>query len=821
MPTSRAPAVSTRHRSADDAKTPAIESKPSAPTPVAPGPGVLPVLDAQENSTISPTPLVVPTLTLAPSAAPSLQHVVVNDLTFYIFNIDKIMEENERGELATFLRNYLNSVTFVEIESMNITSNRVFNKNKMLEIKVDMKAYPIISPITPTKEKKLENILLTHLTHPNFLHKLQKKIGYFELACKVLENLPKNGDVCGVSRSESLTSAPTTVPPTTSSKLNSKTLGKNIWSFVGVVILFSAVAFVVTGVWWYKKYRPWSFGVRSHRNHQRGAFTFKKPFKKSASKKEGFFYSEVAENISFPRDPFEKPTVDEVFKPSMSKKSNSRSLPVSGSRPPSSLQVSTDSSSGTRETPQQWIPFPPAKEPVVRNVIPPMIVVQNIDGNDSVMSDFSRTISPTMSELTVDLGSGGSRGVGSGRVNRERAGRSGSLSSMSIFQNEVLGSGTSSSGASPGADGKNMMTGRSNYLINPHRSRSLEFNQPKRPIPAVSIMKSRSYETSHPGFSLEKNLRKEAPPPIYTYRDDLHKVNREVAHHKRLPPVKPPRIVAMPSVLDTVLQPHKPIVPSASISVASAGSGATDQSSGRVRLDLDDSTMNDGTASIGSTSSRISQTSRSITSRASAGSRNLVTRSRASKAGRALPAIPADPPGQRPPTSKGHRRTVSDDSTVCGYRYTFHVPSSGTLGIIIEASRTNQPTIYQVKDHSPLRGKVEKGDRIVMVGNVSTFGMRTADVTARLKKERRRAAEKELNIRITVECEKEKKGHRDESFKRKRRKALSPLVSEISDDMSRSIKQEKVEKMRVPSSRIASPMLSEGRIRNERLVSSQ
>lgn len=115
---------------------------------------------------------------------------------------------------------------------------------------------------------------------------------------------------------------------------------------------------------------------------------------------------------------------------------------------------------------------------------------------------------------------------------------------------------------------------------------------------------------------------------------------------------------------------------------------------------------------------------------------------------------------------------------------------------------------------------MEKGDRIVLVGNVSTFGMRTADVTARLKKERRRAAEKDMNIRITVECEKEKKGHRDENFKRKRRRAASPLASEISDDISRS-KEEKGEKMRLPSSRTASPMLSEGRIRNERLISSQ
>jgi len=726
------------------------------------------------------------------------------------------MEENEKEVFATFLLRHLTSMMFVKIESINITSNRVL-KNKVLEIKIEMKAYPTIFPITPTKEK-LEKILFTQLTHHDFLHTLQNKIGYFELACKVLENRPKKVDVCGVSRSESLTNAPTTVPPTTSSKINTDPKfrtneGKKIWSVVGVVILFSAVAFVVTGVWSYKKYRPWSCGARSHRNHQRGAFTFKKPFKKSTSKKEGFFYSEVAENLSFPRDPFEKRTVDEVFKPLTSKKSRSRSLPVSESGLPSSLQVSTDSSSGTRETPQQWIPFPPVKETVVRNVIPPMIVVQNIDGNDSVMSDVSRTISPTMSELTADLGSGGSRG---GRINRERTGRGGSLSSMSIFQNEVLGLGISTS---PGADGRDMMTGRPNYLINPPKSRSLEFNHPKRQIPAVSNMKSRSYENSQRGVSLEKNLRKEVPLPIYI---DLHKSNREVAHHKRLPPVpKPPRIVAMPSVPDSVLQPYKPSVPSASISVASVSSGATDQSSGRVRLDLDDSTMNDGTASIGSTSSRISQTSRSITSRASVGSRNLVTRSRASRAGRASLAIPADLSGQRPPTSKNHRRTVSDDSTVCGYRYTFHVPSSGTLGIIIEASRTNQPTIYQVKDHSPLRGKVEKGDRIVLVGNVSTFGMRTADVTARLKKERRRAAEKDMNIRITVECEKEKKGHRDENFKRKRRRAASPLASEISDDISRSIKEEKGEEMRLPSSRTASPMLSEGRIRNERLISSQ
>lgn len=110
-----------------------------------------------------------------------------------------------------------------------------------------------------------------------------------------------------------------------------------------------------------------------------------------------------------------------------------------------------------------------------------------------------------------------------------------------------------------------------------------------------------------------------------------------------------------------------------------------------------------------------------------------------------------------------HQRTISDMS-LGGFRYTFEAPSSGKLGIIIEsnASRNSGPTIFTVKDYSPLFGMVEAGDKIVAVDGEDTSHMSTGQVTALLTR-KRTEGDQTNRIRITVMSLQEKNGFKHES----------------------------------------------------------
>lgn len=91
--------------------------------------------------------------------------------------------------------------------------------------------------------------------------------------------------------------------------------------------------------------------------------------------------------------------------------------------------------------------------------------------------------------------------------------------------------------------------------------------------------------------------------------------------------------------------------------------------------------------------------------------------------------------GNSIPTNHFNRRW-SEEIQPNIYSYTFHAPSSGKLGIIIESSKLLGPTIHTVKDYSPLFGKVQKGDKLVEVDGESTASMTTQQVTNLLARKR-------------------------------------------------------------------------------------
>ena len=69
--------------------------------------------------------------------------------------------------------------------------------------------------------------------------------------------------------------------------------------------------------------------------------------------------------------------------------------------------------------------------------------------------------------------------------------------------------------------------------------------------------------------------------------------------------------------------------------------------------------------------------------------------------------------------SNSHKRSKSDDSSKSDkyYYYTFNAPSIGKLGLVIESSKNRGPTVFSVKDYSPLFGMVQPGDVIVKVND--------------------------------------------------------------------------------------------------------
>jgi hypothetical protein len=88
-------------------------------------------------------------------------------------------------------------------------------------------------------------------------------------------------------------------------------------------------------------------------------------------------------------------------------------------------------------------------------------------------------------------------------------------------------------------------------------------------------------------------------------------------------------------------------------------------------------------------------------------------------------------------SSSQHSRQGSKESLSSGendgdaIRHTFWAPRKGKLGLVIECS-TGGPVVVQVKDYSPLLGQVLPGDKIAKVDGVATLHMNMSEVNSLL-----------------------------------------------------------------------------------------
>jgi hypothetical protein len=105
-----------------------------------------------------------------------------------------------------------------------------------------------------------------------------------------------------------------------------------------------------------------------------------------------------------------------------------------------------------------------------------------------------------------------------------------------------------------------------------------------------------------------------------------------------------------------------------------------------------------------------------------------------------------------------HKRSISEFSLSTGYTYSFLAPKTGKLGIIIQSNGLAPPTIFQVKDYSPLFGQVEPGDKIVAVDGQDTSKMSTTEITQLLAAKRSGNTDRTSRIKITVVSRNQKEG---------------------------------------------------------------
>jgi hypothetical protein len=130
-----------------------------------------------------------------------------------------------------------------------------------------------------------------------------------------------------------------------------------------------------------------------------------------------------------------------------------------------------------------------------------------------------------------------------------------------------------------------------------------------------------------------------------------------------------------------------------------------------------------------------------------------------------LGELPTDSSGHRHTRSASsttlnfaHKRSISEFSLSIGFTYNFLAPTTGKLGIIIQSKGSMPPTIFQVKDYSPLFGQVEPGDKIVCVDGRDTSKMNTTEITNLLAEKRSGNGDGMSKITITVISRNRKEG---------------------------------------------------------------
>ena len=106
-----------------------------------------------------------------------------------------------------------------------------------------------------------------------------------------------------------------------------------------------------------------------------------------------------------------------------------------------------------------------------------------------------------------------------------------------------------------------------------------------------------------------------------------------------------------------------------------------------------------------------------------------------------------------------HRRNVSELSVSEGYKYSLLAPATGKLGIIIQSKGGSfPPTIFQVKDYSPLFGQVQPGDKIISVDGQDTSLMNTNEITELLAATRSFTTDKTRRVKVTIVSKHRKEG---------------------------------------------------------------
>jgi len=123
------------------------------------------------------------------------------------------------------------------------------------------------------------------------------------------------------------------------------------------------------------------------------------------------------------------------------------------------------------------------------------------------------------------------------------------------------------------------------------------------------------------------------------------------------------------------------------------------------------------------------------------------------------------PPSERPPrwmlhmrnnsrcSSAGSEGNAGEDDRVLRV---FQVPRKGKFGLVIETSSLGGPNVLHVKDYSPLLGLVRPGDQIVDIGGVPTKGMSQKEIIKLLSGKGSHWGPSAIHLTVSRKIEKEK-----------------------------------------------------------------
>ena len=101
--------------------------------------------------------------------------------------------------------------------------------------------------------------------------------------------------------------------------------------------------------------------------------------------------------------------------------------------------------------------------------------------------------------------------------------------------------------------------------------------------------------------------------------------------------------------------------------------------------------------------------------------------------------------------SFNHPKNGTDHFAPRGQTYTFLAPSTGKLGITISSKDGLPPTVFKVKEYSPLLGQVHPGDRILAVDDVDTSKMNTIEVMDLLASKRSSVSDRSKMMKFVIQ----------------------------------------------------------------------